>query len=309
VQTIKPLPSRRARPQGGKSSAKNGRDKNFVALTEKVFGVLEAFSRNPEAPISLDDATQAVKLAKTTVHRLLYSMKKIGYVEQDERTGDYRLAAKFFELGRAVLPFQRVAALAKPLLENLRLRCGESVHVAVLDKGLLTYIAVIESQNPYRCAAAPGEYSYAHSTALGKCLLASLPETEIDQVIAQHGLPKLARNTITSGTALLEHLRQVRQDGIAVNNEENIDGVICVAAPIYDKDGHTIAAVSVSGPAIRMQSMIDDVKQEVRRVAGRISAMLGYASLTQEGSAPVPGAGRAPGLRTLPRRSSSPTEP
>ena len=273
-----------------------------------MFGVLEAFSENPEAPISLDEATQAVRLAKTTVHRLLYSMKKIGYVEQDERTGDYKLAPKFFELGRAVLPFQRVAALAKPLLENLRLRCAESVHVAVLDKGLLTYIAVIESQNPYRCAAALGEYSYAHSTALGKCLLASLSEAEIDQIIAQHGLPKLARNTITSGTALLEHLRQVRQDGVAVNNEENIDGVICIAAPIYDKDAHTIAAVSVSGPATRMQLMIDDVKQEVRRVAARISEMLGYISQTQDGAAPLAGAARSPSLRPLPRRSSVPTE-
>ena len=83
----------------------------------------------------------------------------------------------------------------------------------------------------------------------------------------------------------------------------------CVAAPIYDKDGHTIAAVSVSGPAIRMQSMIDDVKQEVRRVAGRISAMLGYASLTQNGAAPAASAGRAPSLRSLPRRSSLPAEP
>ena len=280
MQTIKPLPSRRTPPAGGKGSARGGRDKNFVALTEKVFGILEAFSENPEAPISLDEATQAVRLAKTTVHRLLYSMKKIGYVEQDEQSGGYRLAAKFFELGRTVLPFQRVAALAKPLLENLRLRCGESVHVGVLDKGLLTYIAVIESQNPYRCAAVPGEFNYAHSTALGKCMLASLSEAEIDEIIALHGLPKMARNTMTSGTALLDNLRQVREEGVAINNEENIDGVICVAAPICDKDAHVIAAVSVSGPAIRMLLIMDNVKQEVRRVAARISAMLGYTAPT-----------------------------
>ncbi len=296
MKTIKPLPSRRVQAPGGRRSAKGGRDKNFVALTEKVFAILEAFSKNPEAPISLDEATQAVGLAKTTVHRLLYSMKKIGYVEQDEQSGDYRLAPRFFELGRAVLPFQRIAALAKPLLENLRLRCGESVHVGVLDKGLLTYIAVVESQNPYRCAAVPGEFNYAHSTALGKCLLASLSETEVDHVIAQHGLPKLARNTITSGTALLEHLRHVRQEGIAINNEENIDGVICVAAPIYDKDAHVIAAVSVSGPAIRMQAMMDDVKQEVQRVAARISGMLGYTSPKQDADTPVIAPGHAPSV-------------
>jgi IclR family acetate operon transcriptional repressor len=253
-----------------------GRDKNFIALTEKVFGILEAFSQSPQSPISLEEITQAVGLAKTTVHRLLYSMKKIGYVEQNEQTGQYMLASKFFELGRAVLPFQRIASLAKPLLENLRLRCGESVHVGVLDKGLVTYIAVLESQNPYRCAAVPGEYNYAHSTALGKCLLAYLPEEEIEAVIREHGLPKLARNTITSLAQLLEALKKVREEGVATNIEENIDGVICCAAPIFDSGGRPAASVSVSGPAIRMELMLEAAKQEVRRVADRVSAMLGH---------------------------------
>jgi DNA-binding IclR family transcriptional regulator len=202
-------------------------------------------------------------------------MKKIGYVQQNEQSGHYMLAAKFFELGRAVLPYQRVATLARPLLENLRIRCGESVHVGVLDKGLVTYIAVLESQNPYRCAAVTGEVNYAHSTAVGKCLLADLTEEQIEEVIREHGLPKLARNTIASGTQLIEELRHIRQEGVATNIEENIDGVICVAAPIRDQSGRTVAALSVSGPAIRMEVILDGVKLEVKRVGARISAMLG----------------------------------
>lgn len=251
------------------------RDKNFIALTDKVFGVLEAFSQNPKAPVTLEEITQSVGLAKTTVHRLLYSMKKIGYVEQNELSGKYFLAQKFFELGRAVLPYQRVANLAVPLLENLRIRCGESVHVAVLDKGFITFVAVLESQNPYRCAATIGEMNYAHSTAVGKCLLAHLCEEDVENIIREVGLPKMARNTITSGTQLLDELGRVRQEGVAVNIEENIDGVICVAAPIRDQTGETIAALSVSGPAIRMEVILEGAKQEVKRVANRISAMLG----------------------------------
>jgi DNA-binding IclR family transcriptional regulator len=144
-----------------------------------------------------------------------------------------------------------------------------------LDNGLVTYIAVIESQNPYRCAAVPGEMSYAHSTAIGKCLLAELSEEQIEALIRQHGLPKMARNTITNGTQLLEELRHVRAEGVALNLEENIDGVICVAAPIRDQSNRIVAALSVSGPAIRMEVMLDGAKQEVRRVANRISVMLG----------------------------------
>jgi len=251
------------------------RDKNFVALTDRVFAILEAFSQNPKEAITLEEVTTSVGLAKTTVHRLLYSMKKLGYVDQHPESGKYLLAPKFFELGRAVLPYQRVATIAKSLLENLRVRCGESVHVGVLDNGLVTYIAVLESQNPYRCAAVPGEMSYAHSTAIGKCLLAELSEEQIEALIRQHGLPKMARNTITNGTQLLEELRRVRAEGVAMNLEENIDGVICVAAPIRDQSNRIVAALSVSGPAIRMEVMLEGAKQEVRRVANRISVMLG----------------------------------
>ena len=293
LQSLKPAPAAGHTPRAGTRTGKPGRDKNFVALTEKVFGILEAFSENPQAPLSLDEVTHAVGLAKTTVHRLLYSMSKIGYIARNEQTGDYILAPKFFDLGRAVLPYQRISALAKPLLENLRLRCGESVHVGVLDKGLITYIAVIESQNPYRCAAVPGEYNYAHSTALGKCLLAALSEGEIDAIIQQHGLPKLARNTITSGAALLEELRKIREQGVAINNEENIDGVICVAAPIYENAGRPIAAISVSGPAIRMELIVDPVKEEVRRVAARVSNMLGYNAGGSAGGVPPVASGHA----------------
>lgn len=176
------------------------------------------------------------------------------------------------------MPYQRVVSAAKPLLENLRLRSGESVHVGVIDKGLVTYIAVVESQNPYRCAAVIGEYNYAHSTAIGKCLLADLPEAAVEDIIREHGLPKMARNTISNGTQLLQELQCVREEGVATNNEENIDGVICVAAPIRDQSGRVIAALSVSGPAIRMQVVVDGVKQEVKRVTARISAMLGWPS-------------------------------
>ena len=272
-----PLPRAKAGP-GRKSQTPNrtaARDKNFIALTDKLFGVLEAFSQNPKAPVTLEEITQSVGLAKTTVHRLLYSMKKIGYVDQNEQSGKYMLAPKFFELGRAVLPYQRVAALARPLLENLRIRCGESVHVGVLDKGLITYIAVLESQNPYRCAAVIGEVNFAHSTAIGKCLLAELSEQQVEEVIREHGLSKLARNTITNGTQLLQELRRVHEEGVAINIEENIDGVICVAAPVRDQSGQTVAALSVSGPAIRMEVILDGAKQEVKRVAARISGMLG----------------------------------
>ena len=140
----------------------------------------------------------------------------------------------------------------------------------------------------------PGEFNYAHSTALGKCLLSERSEEEVEGIIAQHGLQKLARNTITSGSVLLQELRKVRAEGVAVNHEENIDGVICVAAPIRDKDGVVIAALSVSGPAIRMELILDVVKHEVRQVAARVSGMLGYTGATTSDYDPLVASGHPP---------------
>lgn len=260
------------------------RDKNFIGLTEKVFGILEALSEHPQAAVSLDEITQSVALAKTTVHRLLYSIKQLGYVEQHPESGNYMLALKFFDLGRSALPYRRLSSMARPLMENLTLRTGESCHLGVIEKRLITYILVVESQNPYRCAAVIGEYNYTHSTALGKCLIAYLPEEEIEAIVREHGLPKIARNTITNYGRLLEELARVRKNGYASNVEENIDGVICISAPIFDGTGTPLAALSVSGPAIRMELIRDAVTEEAKRVAFRLSTMLGY---TEDQPAPA----------------------
>lgn len=251
------------------------RDKNFIALTEKVFGVLEAIGARPEATVSLEDVTRAVGLAKTSVHRLLYSLRKIGYIDQNADTSRYMLSEKFFELVRNAFPYQRLPALARPLLNALVRRFGESSHMAILEDGLVTYIAIAESQNPYRCAAALGETGYAHSTALGKCLLAYLPEGEVDEVLRQHGLPKLTASTITDRVRLSEELEKVRQQGFAINRNENLEGVICVAAPVFRQPDRPIAALSISGPSIRMEHRLATLEAEVQRVATRLSRMLG----------------------------------
>jgi DNA-binding IclR family transcriptional regulator len=252
------------------------RDKNFVASTEKIFAILEAFSQHPHSAMSLEEITQAARLAKTTLHRLLYSMQKIGYVDQHQENGNYMLSQKFFELGRDALPYQRLTSLAKPFINALMLRFGESVHIGVLEDGLVTNIAVCESQHPYRIAGVVGDSSYAHSTAMGKCLLAFLSDSELDDIVRVHGLPKRASATITNRGQLMEELEKVRRLLIATNMSENMEGVVCVASPIFNHEGKAVAALSISGPAVRMEQGLDTIKKEAKRVALRLSILLGY---------------------------------
>jgi IclR family KDG regulon transcriptional repressor len=255
--------------------SETGRDRSVVDVGKKMFMVLEALTKDPRNPPSLEEITHSVGFAKTTVYRFLNTMKKIGYVDQVSPSGAYVLSEKFFELSRPAVPYQYLMPLAKPWLEQLRLRTGGTVSLGILDQGSLLYLAVIESQDPYRYAMKPGDYFYAHATAMGKCLLAYLSHEEVDDVIRTRGLPRLTRNTITTGTQLFDELAKVKNDGFSINVEENAEGVTCVGAPIWGPEGKPSAALSISGPSVRMDGVLDSMKNEALRVARQLSLTLG----------------------------------
>src|SRR5580658_1215760 len=250
-------------------------DKNFIAVTQRVFAVLEALSQQPKSGVPLEEITQISGLPKTTVFRLLYTMSKLGFVEQDPDTGLYALSGKFFELGTNALPYQRLTVLARPLMQTLLLSFGESVNLAVPRLGGAIYIAVAESPKPHRVAASIGGFSFLHSTSVGKCIAAYLPAETMEKQLGRHGMPPLTPTTITSRQGLEQELARVRAEGVAVDNEENAQGIICVGGPIFASGKQPIAAMSVSGPAIRMSQNLPAVKTAVREAVQTISILLG----------------------------------
>jgi DNA-binding IclR family transcriptional regulator len=247
-----------------------------------VFTLLEAFDQNAREPISLERITRSVGMAKTTVHRLLYSLKKLGYLDQHEN-GNYSLSYKFYQIGRNGLPYRHLTALAKPILDKLATRTGESAHIGVLDNGFVLFVAATPSQHAYRCSAEVGECNFAHSTALGKSILAFLEPSELESVIALRGLPKLTALTISDTSQLALELGKVRNQGYAINNNENIEGVTCIAAPILDNNGRAVAALSISGPSSRMHASVENLIQSVKQATFRISMQLGYNSEIPDG--------------------------
>jgi DNA-binding IclR family transcriptional regulator len=255
-----------------------GREKNFVAVTQRIFSVLEALSQQLKAGAPLDEITQITGLAKTTVFRLLYSMVKLGYVEQDPATSLYTLSGKFFELGRNALPYQRLSVLAKPLMQSLLLTFGESVNLAVPQRGVAMYILVQESPKAHRVAAQVGSYSALHCTSVGKAIAAYMPPDKLEEALVSQGMPAMTPATITTRSRLEEELERVRQEGVAVDNEENIQGIICVGGPIFASDGKAIGALSISGPAVRMGAHVPSIKVAVRETVQKISLLLGYSA-------------------------------
>jgi DNA-binding IclR family transcriptional regulator len=259
-----------------KETRKPGRDKNFVGVTQKIFAVLETLSQQPKAGVPLDEITEITGMAKTTVHRLLYSLAKLGYVEQDPVTNLYSLSGKFFELGTNALPYQRLTVLAKPLMQTLLLTFGESVNLAVPLGGVAIYIMVLESPKPHRVAATVGDYSYFHCTSVGKSIAAYLPAPELEHALVRYGMPAMTRATITTRSRLEDELTRVRSENVAVDNEENAQGIICVGGPVFASEGKPIAALSISGPGIRMSQSLPAIKSAVRETVQKISLLLGH---------------------------------
>jgi IclR family KDG regulon transcriptional repressor len=263
-------------------------DKNYIEVMGKIFAVLEYFVQRTgkQKGAAFTEIASAVPFARTTVHRILYSLEKLGYIEKDEIKGYYQLAAKFHDLTGSAVQFRRLQALAKSVMQNLLLRFGETINLGVIEDGQVTYLDVLQSSSSLRIAAVPGERNPVHCTALGKAMLAFLPENELRALLEQYPLVKKTPRTITQKKHLLVHLASIRERAIALDLEENLTGVICAAAPIFDKSGRVIAGISLSGPASRMEPRLAEVQEEVRSSAKTLSRMLSPMPLADNGISP-----------------------
>jgi len=254
---------------------------NLVQTIERTSLILDILGQSPQG-ISIRELSAKIKLPKGTTHRLLSSLSYFGYVRQDSKTRNYFLGLKLVELGNLLLSQLDLRKEAEPFLRDLAERTKETVHMVFLDRGEIVYIDKVElDHNPsgLRMASRIGLRNPAHSSAVGKVLLSHLPEEELNGLIKEKGLPKRTENTITDLIQLKEHLKAVRTQGYAIDDEENEKGIRCVAAPLYNEIGKVVAAISISAPAFRVTKKViqESLKKEVMETALRISERLGFS--------------------------------
>jgi DNA-binding IclR family transcriptional regulator len=256
------------------------RPNNLVQTIERASLILDALGQNPKG-ISVRDLSQKIKLPKGTTHRLLSSLSYFGYVQQDSKTRNYLLGFKLVELGNLLLSQLDLRKEAEQFLKDLTEKTKETVHMVILDRDEVVYIEKVETeQNPsgLRMASKIGLRNPAHSCAVGKVLLADLAGEELDKLIKGKSLTKRTENTITDPLQLTEHLKMVRTQGYAIDDQENERGVRCVAAPICNEMGKVVAAISISVPAFRVTKKViqESLKKEVMETALKISKRLGF---------------------------------
>lgn len=211
--------------------------------------LLKAFLTREES-IGVSELARRLGLGKSAVHRLLTTLVAEGLVEQDPRTGGYRLGIVMFELGEAVKVHLDLHAAAGPVLAHLREQTGESSQVGVLDGDEVVYVDRLESAHTLRLFTETGRRVPAHCTSSGKVLLAHRSEAERERVLARP-LPALTPHTITDPAALRAELAAVRARGWAEAVDEREIGVASIAAPIRDAHGEVVAAISIGAPIAR----------------------------------------------------------
>ncbi len=269
----------RHRAHGQQARDGSKRDGKYsIAVLDKAFDILELLRQNEE-PLSLDDIAAATGIARTTVHRLLHNLAVRHYVEKDPERYKYRLGFKLAELGYAMKRHLSLRELALPVMEELRKKLQDTINLGSLREGEVTYHEILESPHSFRVAAFPGDRDPAHATALGKSILAFLPEAEVKEIVQMRGLKRLTRHTLTDEHALLAALVRVRAAGYAVDEQESMLGGRCVGVPLFGPDGNVIAGLSVSGPTLRItEKRIPMIARELRKASAEISRRLGRQS-------------------------------
>jgi IclR family transcriptional regulator, acetate operon repressor len=254
-------------PIAGTMAAEHAPDRYLVRAVARALDLLDVLHEAPDG-MSLAALAEAVGLPKSSVFRYLTTLQSHGYVQQDPGSGDYRPGMRFVSSHGGRL--QALSERARPLLEALRDRFGETVNLAVLDGHRIAYLEILESTRAMRLAARVGDRVPVHSSALGKAICADLPDDRVVAILGAEGMPRLTANTITSVKAFLAALEEVRRRGHAVDDREHEEDGRCVAVAV---PGSRIpAAISLSAPAFRFPSEdIERVADALKETAAALS--------------------------------------
>lgn len=239
----------------------------------KVFRLLEVLGEDQSAKPS--DLAERLKMPRSNIYRLLETLRGLGYVD---RTSDskYSLSFKVFMLGSTVIDLKQLPPIARPYMARLAELAQENINLATMYEKRVLYIDKIESRHYLKLDQPIGKTDPLHCTALGKVLLSGFNEIELEVFLRTTNLSPFTKNTITNPDVLIGVIRNVRNQGFAYDLEELSEGINCIAASIRNHTNKIIAAVSISGPTVRLKKQkIEDLRVPLIKTVADISKQLG----------------------------------
>ena len=227
--------------------------------------------------MNLSEMIQQTNIPKTTLFRMCSTLMDAGYMMKDEESGNFILSRKFLRIGLAALGEESLIEKALAPMRNLRDKVNETVLLGTLMDNDVALLEQVIGNHPFTFFIKPGNHFVMHASAPGKALLAFLKDEDREAVFSKIEMTAYNERTITDRAAMMEEIKDIRQKGYAVDRAEEMDGVHCVAAPIFDQYRHPLAVIWTTGPSARIkEEFFERVGQEVMACAHKISFSYGY---------------------------------
>jgi len=246
-----------------------------VQSIDRAVAILDCFSEEKKE-LRLSEISERLGLNKSTVHGIISTLKYHGFISQDEETQKYKLGIRFVEFGDLVINSMNIRNAAVPVIDAVCERIEETVHIAMLDGLDVVWIEKRECTKSIKTSTKIGARLPAYTTADGKIIICYQNKDKIKNYLPKR-IPQYTKNTITNKGEFIKKLEEMKKNGYAIDNEEYVEGLKCVAAPIFDHNGKVRFSLSTTGPAFRMdEERIKELIVIIREAANEISHRIGY---------------------------------
>ena len=262
------------RTRGRPPSVRSNQAVSSVQSLDRALALLEIVAEADG--LTLTDLAQRAGVPPSTAHRILATLQAHEYVSHDEQRGLWLIGVRAFEVGSSFLRNRKLAETGRSIMRELMEECGETVNLAIEDDGRIEYISQAERDKASRAGHRAGSRGAIQAWGVGKALLTARSDDQVRRILHKTGLEKFTPNTLADPESLFTELKESRTRGWAIDNEERMTGMRCVAAPIYNEHGEAFASVSISGPTVRMtDERLGELGPKVRRAAKAITKSIG----------------------------------
>lgn len=246
-----------------------------VQVLNRALDLIELLATS-ENGLSIAELSAVTDLPKSTIHRILTTYAERHYIEKDEETCIYSLGYKFVEIASIYLNKIVLKTEATPIMHEMATIFDAISYLGVLENNEVMYLERVEKVNTLRLYTQIGKREPLHCTALGKILMAALPDEQFEHIAHQLTYTAFTPNTITNYEDYKKEILEVRQKGYAVDRGEHVVTDNCLAVPIYDYTGKVMAAMSISGRDLFLTHKIPDILGPMTEASQKLSQRMGY---------------------------------
>ena len=254
---------------------------NLVQSVERALDILDCLAKYPKG-CGIGELSKILGLSKSTIHRIITTLKYKEYVIQNKENDKYQLGIKILSLSSSITNSMDLINVARPHIYDFANKVDEVIHLCIPDESFsnIIYVDKVSSENTSRnviMSSSIGKKAPIYCTASGKLLLSQFSDDKIRELLEDTKFIKYAENTITDVNILLEEIHDIRKKLYALDNIEYDTGVICIAVPIFDRTNKIIASISLS--SVTIFNTMEDLmkyKDEFMNVAKKISRLMGY---------------------------------